>query len=98
MASAVARLVTYTGTCAATLALRRPVFASTVAPPTFVIPLGPVVPIAAVIISIAILAGASREQLAAGVLALAAGALLLGISEASRRRVPSPPERGRGVG
>ena len=75
-ASAVARLVTYAGTCAATLQLRRPRRAGSVAPATFVPPLGPVVPVLAVLISLAILISASRLRILAGVAALGAGAVL----------------------
>jgi basic amino acid/polyamine antiporter, APA family len=75
-ASAVARLVTYTGACAATLVLRQPGYADRVEPATFVTPLGPVVPVLAVLISVGIIAGASRPQLIGGALALLAGAVL----------------------
>jgi amino acid transporter len=58
--SALARLVTYTGVCAATLRLRSPRFANVVKPATFVAPLGPVVPAIAIVVSLAIAAGAAR--------------------------------------
>jgi amino acid transporter len=74
--SAVARLVTYLGPCGATLALRRPSYARDVRAATFVAPLGPVVPGMAIAVSLAILAGASWEQLVGGLLALLAGAAL----------------------
>jgi len=73
--SALARLVTYTGACAATLQLRRPAFAPRVKPATFVAPLGPVVPVVAILVSLAVVAGASRQQLLGGTAALAAGAV-----------------------
>lgn len=79
--SAVARLVTYTGACAATLALRAPRHETVVQPATFVVPLGPVVPVLAVAVSMAILAGASWEQLVGGALALAAGAGLFWLNQ-----------------
>jgi len=82
--SALARLVTYTGVSAATIRLRSPRFASVVAPATFVIPLGPVVPAIAIGISAAIAAGATREQLLGGLAALAAGAVLFAIMRWSR--------------
>lgn len=82
--SALARLVTYTGVSAATLRLRSPRFASVVAPATFVIPLGPVVPAIAIGISAAIAAGATREQLLGGLAALAAGAVLFAVMRFSR--------------
>ena len=74
--SALARLVTYTGACAATLQLRRPEFAGRVKPATFTAPLGPLVPIVAIIVSMAVVAGASRVQLLGGTIALATGAVL----------------------
>ena len=74
--SAVARLVAYIGACAATLALRRPAYEGKVLPASFVIPFGPVVPLLAVAVSLAILAGATRPQLLGGALALAGGAVL----------------------
>jgi amino acid transporter len=76
VASAVARLIAYTGACAATLRLRHPRFADTVSPATFVIPLGPVVPLLAIAVSLLILAGATRAQLLGGAAGLAAGAVL----------------------
>ena len=78
-ASAVARLVTYSGVAAAAIALRRPKFDGQVQPATFSIPFGPVVPALAILVSLAILAGASWAQLRAGGIALAAGAVLFGI-------------------
>jgi amino acid transporter len=74
--SAVSRLFTYTGACAATLALRQKRFESRVQRATFTVPLGPVVPVAAILISIALLAGATRAQLLGGGAALVAGAAL----------------------
>jgi len=78
--SALARLVTYTGACAATLQLRRPGFADRMKPATFTAPLGPLVPIVAIIVSMAVVAGASRLQLLGGTAALAAGAVLFLLS------------------
>ena len=86
--SALARLVTYTGVSAATLRLRSQRFAGVVAPATFVIPLGPVVPGIAIAISAAIAAGATREQLLGGLAALAAGAVLFVIAKGSDRPQP----------
>jgi len=74
--SALARLVTYTGACAATLQLRRAGFQDRVKPATFTAPLGPVVPIIAILVSMAVVAGASRLQLLGGTAALAVGAVL----------------------
>ena len=77
--SAIARLVTYLGPCAATLALRKRGAALGVPAPTFVAPLGPVVPVLAITVSLAILAGASWEQLIGGFLALLAGAAIFAL-------------------
>lgn len=76
LASAISRLVVYVFTCAATLRLRQPGLAASVKPPTFRVPLGPVIPAAAILVALAILAGARKEQLMAGCIALAAGAVL----------------------
>ena len=51
-------------------------FAGVVRPPTFVVPLGPVVPAAAIVIALAILAGATKLQLTSVAGAFAAGAVL----------------------
>jgi basic amino acid/polyamine antiporter, APA family len=75
-ASAISRLIVYVFTCAATLRLRRPAFADRVRPATFVVPFGPLIPSAAIVIALAILAGASTRQLVAGAAALLAGAVL----------------------
>jgi amino acid transporter len=90
--SAVARLVTYTGACAATLALRRKSFEGRVQPATFIVPLGPIVPAVAILISVALIAGATRPQLLGGAAALVAGALLYGLSllNAPSQRGPAP--------
>jgi basic amino acid/polyamine antiporter, APA family len=75
-ASAITRLIVYVATCASTLKLRDPKYARVVKPPTFVVPFGPVIPIAAIVMSLAILAGATSLQLMAGLGAIAAGAVL----------------------
>jgi amino acid transporter len=75
-ASAVSRLITYTGVCASTLVLRRAAFAERVRPATFVAPLGSFVPVVAILVSCVILAGASPAQLFGGAVALAVGAVL----------------------
>ena len=72
-ASAISRLVVYVATCASTLRLRR---VRGVNPPVFTVPFGPVIPVAAIVFALAILAGASRLQLMSGTGALAAGAVL----------------------
>ena len=76
VASAIARLVAYTGTCAATLRLRHARFEGVVSPARFVIPMGPLVPLLAIAVSLVILAGATSEQLLGGAAGLAAGAAL----------------------
>ncbi|HEX7780708.1 MAG TPA: APC family permease, partial [Vicinamibacterales bacterium] len=68
--SALARLVVYGGTCASVLALRRQ------GPAPFTIPLGPVVPVVAIVISIALLYGATELQFKVGAAFLLAGAVL----------------------
>ncbi|PYR61207.1 MAG: amino acid transporter [Acidobacteria bacterium] len=82
--SALARLVTYTGACASTLRLRAPAFEARVKPATFVAPWGPVVPIVAIAVSMAVVAGATRQQLFGGFAALAGGALLFAVNGLSR--------------
>jgi basic amino acid/polyamine antiporter, APA family len=72
-ASAISRLVVYVATCASTLRLRR---VPGVSPPVFKVPLGPVIPVAAIVFALSILAGSSRLQLISGTGALAAGAVL----------------------
>jgi amino acid transporter len=72
--AALAKLIMYAGCAAAVLRLRsRP---GGLPPATFVIPLGPVVPIVAFVVSIGIGFGATLEQLLGGGAALALGALL----------------------
>lgn len=75
-ASAISRLVVYVATCASTLRLRSARFDARVKPATFVVPFGPVIPIAAIAIALTILAGASSTQLKGGAGAIAAGAVL----------------------
>lgn len=68
--SALARLVVYAGTCASVLALRRQ------GPAPFTIPLGPTVPVLALLISIALAYGANELQFKVGAAFLLAGAVL----------------------
>ena len=75
-ASAVSRLIVYVGTCAAALRLRSPRFAGIVPEPTMRVPLGPVIPVLAILIALAILFGATPAQLRAGGIALVVGAVL----------------------
>ncbi len=78
--SAVARLVVYLSACGATLRLRRADMADRVAPAQFTVPFGPVIPVLAILISLSILAGATVQQLLAGVAALALGGVLFAIA------------------
>lgn len=88
--SAISRLVVYVATCASVLRLRSPRFDGSVKPATFTVAGGPVIPALAILIALAILAGATRVQLVAGVVALVAGAVLyvaaLGLSARQPRR------------
>ena len=86
--SSLARLVTYVGACASTLRLRSPACAGRAQPATFVAPWGPVVPIVAIAVSMAVVAGATRQQLLGGSAALAAGALLFAINAGRLRKQP----------
>ena len=75
-ASAVARLITYTGVCAATLMLRRTQFTGKVKPAAFVTPFGVTVPVLAILVSVSIVMGASRAQVLGGLTGLAIGGIL----------------------
>ncbi|HEX7139971.1 MAG TPA: APC family permease [Vicinamibacterales bacterium] len=83
--SAVARIVTYTSVSAATLRLRSPMFDGRVNPATFTTPFGPAIPVIAITVGLAVIAGATRAQLIGGLSALAVGAVLFLI-----RRKPEP--------
>ncbi|HVD92190.1 MAG TPA: APC family permease [Vicinamibacterales bacterium] len=83
-ASAVSRLVVYVATCAAALRLRSPQFAGQVPEPTMRVPFGAVIPVLAILIALAILAGATPQQLRAGLYALTAGAVLFTVAMLSR--------------
>jgi amino acid transporter len=85
LASAVSRLVVYVATCAAALRLRSARFAGVVREPTMRVPWGPVIPTAAILIALTILFGATAQQLQAGAIALAAGAVLFAITVLPRR-------------
>jgi amino acid transporter len=85
-ASAVSRLLVYVATCAAALRLRSARFAGVVPEPTMRVPLGPVIPIAAILIALAILVGATPQQLRAGGIALLVGAALFVFAIFSRRK------------
>ncbi|HEV3141222.1 MAG TPA: APC family permease [Vicinamibacterales bacterium] len=76
--SALARLVMYGSAAAATLRLR-----ATAGRARFVTPLGPLIPIAAIAVTIGIGVGATRDQLMGGLIALASGAALFAIAKAA---------------
>jgi amino acid transporter len=80
LASAISRLLVYLATCASTLRLRSPRFAAVVRPPTYVVPFGAAIPATAILVALAMLAGARVDQLVAGALALAAGAVLYAVA------------------
>jgi basic amino acid/polyamine antiporter, APA family len=85
-ASAVSRLIVYVATCAAALRLRSPRFAGSVPEPTMRVPGGPVIPLAAIVIALAILVGATPQQLRAGGIAVVAGAALFAIAVIAGRK------------
>ena len=89
--SAIARLITYTGACAAMLALRQPRFAARVKPATFIVPGGPLVPAIAIGSSMLILVLANRQQLFAGIAGLVAGGLLFILNDRLRGRDSHEP-------
>ena len=93
-ASAISRLVVYVFTCAAAIRLRHPRFAGVVPAPMFTIPFGPVIPSLAIVIALAILAGATPAQLRSGAIALAAGAVLyiIALLSPSARRIHAASE------
>jgi amino acid transporter len=91
LVSAISRLLVYLATCASTLRLRSPALAGRAKAPTFVVPYGPIIPVAAIAIALAMLSGARRDQLTAGFVALAAGAMLYLVAVRGRSPVhPSP--------
>jgi len=83
LVSALARLLMYGGSAAATLRLRSPRLEGVVKPAGFTAPFGPVVPIVAMTVCVGLAAGATRQQLLGGTAALVVGALLFFLS--SRR-------------
>jgi APA family basic amino acid/polyamine antiporter len=80
--SALARLMMYAGSAAATLKLRsKP--PSDAKPATFTAPLGATAPVVAMCVCIALGAGATRDQLLGGAVALIVGAVLYALSARS---------------
>jgi basic amino acid/polyamine antiporter, APA family len=84
--SAISRLLVYVATCASALRLRNPAFAAVVRPATFRIPFGPLIPSAAILIALAIVAGATSAQLIGGAAAVVVGALLYVLTVTDRER------------
>jgi basic amino acid/polyamine antiporter, APA family len=93
-ASAISRLLVYVMTCASTIRLRAARFQGggvvesngvQVRPALFMVPGGPVIPGLAILIALAILFGATRQQLVSGTGALVAGAVLYVIAVRSSR-------------
>ena len=78
LVSALARLLMYAGSAAATLRLRSRRFADIVKPAGFTAPFGLMMPIVAIGVCAALAAGATRQQLLGGATALLVGALLHG--------------------
>jgi basic amino acid/polyamine antiporter, APA family len=100
LASAIARLVTYVAVCAATIRLRHASLQGAVKPATFTIPMGALVPLLAIGVSLAMFAGATRQQLFGGLAALVAGAALFIANESFGRlqRMAYPNIRSAHVG
>ena len=90
-ASAVSRLVVYVATCASALRLRSAAFAGRVPEPQMRVPLGPVIPMAAIVIALTILFGATGPQLRAGGYALLAGAALYLVATRVNSSTPQLP-------
>jgi basic amino acid/polyamine antiporter, APA family len=84
--SAISRLLVYVATCASTIRLRNPALAGAVRPATFTIPFGPLIPSAAILIALAIVAGASFAQLIGGAAAVVVGAVLYVVTVTGRER------------
>jgi hypothetical protein len=83
----------YAGSAAATLRLRSRAGGDDVKPATFVAPLGPIAPSLAICVCVVLAAGATRDQLIGGAIALAAGAMFYVMSTFSRMRPPSYSRR-----
>jgi amino acid transporter len=80
LVSALARLLMYAGSAAATLRLRSPRFEPVARAPGFTAPFGPLTPIVAIGVCVVLAAGATRQQLLGGALALVAGAAVYAVS------------------
>ena len=84
-ASAISRLIVYFATCASALRLRARASAG-VAPALFRVPLGPVVPAAAMLIALAIIVTATPAQVVGGAVALSVGAGLFLLAAAGKEK------------
>jgi APA family basic amino acid/polyamine antiporter len=82
--SALARLLMYGGSAAATLRLRSRTSVGIVKPAGFVAPLGPAMPLVAIGVCVVLAAGATQAQLLGGIGALAIGAALYGLQAGQR--------------
>ena len=83
-ASAISRLIVYFATCACALRLRGMDATGAVAPALFRVPLGPVIPAAAMTIALVIVLAATPAQLVGGAFTLAVGAALFLIARRLR--------------
>src|SRR3954469_8879871 len=80
LVSALARLLMYGGSAAATLRLRSSSGPHAVKPAAFRAPFGPAMPIVAMCVCVVLAAGATRDQFLGGAAALAVGAVLYAIT------------------
>jgi amino acid transporter len=87
--SAVTRLLTYAGVSGATLVLRHHRFDDVVPRAAYTVPLGPIVPLVALTVSLAIVVTASTAQWLFGVGALAFGTALYVLASAAGAGRPS---------
>ncbi len=85
-ASAISRLILYFATCASALRLRAIGVGPGVAPALFRVPLGPIIPAAAMLIAFVIIVTATPAQVIGGAVALAVGAGLFLIAAAGREK------------
>jgi amino acid transporter len=85
-ASAISRLIVYFATCASALRLRAMAERAGVAPALFRVPLGPVVPVAAMLIALVIILTATPAQVVGGAVALSVGAGLFLLAAAGKEK------------
>jgi APA family basic amino acid/polyamine antiporter len=91
LVSALARLLMYAGSAAATLRLRSIPPAGMVKPARFVAPFGATMPIVAIGVCVVLAAGATMAQLLSGIVALLAGAALFATQIGRQRAARSVP-------